>query len=224
MRGTVNRPRGRCRCAPRPAARLAHRCTSKARLRRHAVQWSSPSRRIVRRCRTDDGTPAFWTCRSRANAGASPSYPARLILPRTTGASGRRALCRSLGSCARTADALEIVQSDEHVPGLRAIRRSEHTRGMELVDDARRSSIADLQAALQQRCRSLLMLHHDFGRLAEEFVAIADVRGLTLLARLDGFALPNLRDDVVLGLRGLLEDEALRGERGALRYATLVIP
>src|SRR5689334_15674235 len=90
-------------------------------------------------------------------------------------------------SGAWTADALELIQSDEHA------------REVQLVDDAGRSAISDLESALQQRCRALLVLNHDFGGLAEQLVAVDLLRlALVALPRLERFPQSDLLEDVRL--------------------------
>src|SRR5689334_11330894 len=81
---------------------------------------------------------------------------------------------------ALSGDAIEVFQSDQHVAGLGAIRRSEYAGEVELIDDARRSAVADLEPALQQRGRSALVLHAHLCGLAEQLVAVADVLGSLL--------------------------------------------
>src|SRR5262249_20254853 len=122
----------------------------------------------------------------------------------------------------RSTDVIELIEADEHVARLRAIRRTENARRMKLIDDTRRATITDLEASLQERRRSLLVLHHDLGGLAEQLVAIADVGGLALgLAGLLRLTQANLLENVRLGLGRLLEDDALRRQRGALCFATI---
>ena len=68
---------------------------------------------------------------------------------------------------ARPRNSIEIVQSGEHIPWLRPIRRAEYARRVQLIDDPRRAPVADFQAPLQQRRRSLLVLNDNLRRLAE---------------------------------------------------------
>jgi hypothetical protein len=54
----------------------------------------------------------------------------------------------------RTNDPVEVIQTHEDLAGFRTVRRSQHTRGMELVDDARGPAVTDAEPALQQGRRA----------------------------------------------------------------------
>src|SRR5664279_2145948 len=57
----------------------------------------------------------------------------------------------------RPRDAFELLEPNENIPRLRPIRRPEDPRFQQLVDQPRRSAVADLQAPLKQRCRPTLI-------------------------------------------------------------------
>src|SRR4051812_25924385 len=84
---------------------------------------------------------------------------------------------------ARPTDVIQLFETDENVARLRPIGRTEHARRVELIDDASGPTIPDLQAALQERRRALLILHHDLGGLAEQLVAVTRVGGLSVRLR-----------------------------------------
>src|SRR5690606_8408212 len=48
---------------------------------------------------------------------------------------------------------IQRVEPDEHLAWLRAVRWAEHARVVELVDDPRRTAVADAQPPLEQRRR-----------------------------------------------------------------------
>src|SRR5678815_110707 len=52
--------------------------------------------------------------------------------------------------CARATDSIQFVQPNENVARLRAVGRPEHARRVELVDDAGRATVTNLQPTLQQ--------------------------------------------------------------------------
>src|SRR5687767_1028128 len=82
---------------------------------------------------------------------------------------------------------------------------------MELVDDPSRPPVANLEPALQQRRRPLVMVQHNLRRLSEELVAIANIRFLALLRTLlERLALTDRLQNVRLGFHRLLEHEPLR--------------
>ena len=56
------------------------------------------------------------------------------------------------GEAAGGASVIQIVHPHQHLPRLRPVRRPEHSRLIELIDDTGRASITDSQLALQQRC------------------------------------------------------------------------
>src|SRR5688500_12396914 len=58
-----------------------------------------------------------------------------------------------------------------HHACLRSVERSEDAGILQLVDDARGAGIADLEATLQERDRSLLMPHDQVCRFIEQIVA-----------------------------------------------------
>jgi len=60
----------------------------------------------------------------------------------------------------RPRDAIEIIQTGEDVARFRSVGRTEDAGSMELVDYPRGATIAHLEASLQQRGRSLLVLYH----------------------------------------------------------------
>src|SRR5688572_18259414 len=76
-------------------------------------------------------------------------------------------------SDSRAADALEVVESREHVTRSRPVGRPEHARDLKLVDDARRTTVADFQPSLKERRRPLLVLNYNLRRFSEKFVTIA---------------------------------------------------
>src|ERR1043166_1226143 len=108
---------------------------------------------------------------------------------------------------ARATDAIEFIETAQHVARLGAIRRTEHAGGVQLVDDARRAAVAHLEPSLQQRCRTLLVLHDHLGRFAEQLVALA--RGLGAFAigcpLLERLLRAHLLENVLLDLERLLE-------------------
>ena len=80
---------------------------------------------------------------------------------------------------------------------------------MQLIDDACRASIANLESPLQQRRRALLMLNDNLGRFAEQLVAIGDLRlFFVALMRVERFALPHRFENVRL-VDASLSDDAL---------------
>src|SRR6266542_752625 len=107
---------------------------------------------------------------------------------------------RRAGSGARPADTVEVVKSGEHVPRARPVRWSEYSGGVELVDYSCGAPVADLQAPLQERRRSLLVLDYHLGSFAKQLVAIAlaDVVSLAASA-LFRFFLPHELENVGLG-------------------------
>lgn len=64
-------------------------------------------------------------------------------------------------------DFVEFFQSYQHIPRLRAIRRTEDAGQLELVDDARGTPVPDTHPSLQQRCRSELILNAYLSGLTE---------------------------------------------------------
>src|SRR5688500_2363305 len=77
---------------------------------------------------------------------------------------------------ARPCHPLEVSQSRKHIARFRSVRRSQDASEMELVDYPRRSPVTDLEPALEQRRRSLLVLDYDLRRLAEQLVPIRVVK------------------------------------------------
>src|SRR5688572_13153812 len=107
---------------------------------------------------------------------------------------------------ARPCDPLEISQSRKHIARFRSVGRSQDASEMELVDYPRRSPVTDLQPALEQRRRALLVLDYDLRRLAEQLVAIRIVQVLRVRsASFLGFLPPNGLDDVFLA-RPVVDD------------------
>src|SRR5690606_12054892 len=95
---------------------------------------------------------------------------------------------------------------------------------MQLVDDARRTPVADLEAALQERRRTALVLDAHLRGLAEELVAVADILGgLFPTASLEGLHRLHLGEDVILGVL-LGDDQALGFERGLAGFLALAVP
>src|SRR5690606_42110687 len=86
---------------------------------------------------------------------------------------------------------------------LRAVRRPEDARLVELVNDPRRTAVPDPKATLQQRGRSLSELDADLGRLTEQRVPLLQQRELRVLALLLRLQRPDHLEDVVLGSRTL---------------------
>src|SRR6185437_10757048 len=129
------------------------------------------------------------------------------------------------GSSTRSTDVLQLIEANEHVPWFGTVRRTEHAGRVELIDDARRAPIPDLQPTLKQRCRALLMLDHDFGSVAEQLVAVC---GLPILpggsARLQCFAFADDFENVRLDLSRLLDGNPLRRVRRALGISPRLIP
>src|SRR5687768_3801602 len=124
----------------------------------------------------------------------------------------------------RAGNAVEIREPSENVARLGAIGWPEDPRQMQLVDDPRGAPITDLEAALQQRRRAMLVLDHDLRRFAEQLVAIGIVQILAFCSTgLFGFPLPDRLDDVVFA-RTLVDDETLRLERGLALFAALFVP
>src|SRR6185312_16734620 len=76
---------------------------------------------------------------------------------------------------ARATDPIQRVEPDQHVARLGTVGRSEHAGRVQLVDDACSAPVSDLEPTLKQRCRTLLILHHDFGGFAKQLVAILAV-------------------------------------------------
>src|SRR5688572_3111605 len=93
-----------------------------------------------------------------------------------------------------SADPVQVIQPNKHVPRLRRIRRSQHAGRLQLMDDARRPPVADLEPPLEQRRRSMLRRDEALGRLAEQLVAIAGALAFPVAihgTRLDRLALTN---------------------------------
>src|SRR5256885_5511092 len=65
------------------------------------------------------------------------------------------------------ADLVQIVEPNEHVPRLAAVRRPEDPGQLELVDDAGCAAIADAHAPLQQGGGADLVVDAHLGGLAE---------------------------------------------------------
>src|SRR5690606_23390365 len=95
----------------------------------------------------------------------------------------------------------------------RPVGRPEDTRVVQLVDDPRGPAVSDPQSPLKERGRTLLELDADFGRLAEERVALLVDRLEPLLG---GFGLVRAND---------LEDvRLLAGRFPCLDFASLTVP
>src|SRR5687767_9944355 len=102
----------------------------------------------------------------------------------------------------RTADAIDVLQADEHVARLRPVGRPKYAGGVQLVDDPRGSSITHLETPLQQRRGTLAMLDDHFRGFPKQLVAIGAVAAVVpifALMSLRRFALPHLDDDVLFG-------------------------
>src|SRR5262245_26234995 len=124
-----------------------------------------------------------------------------------------------------SADMIELIQSYEYVSGLRAVGRTEHPGGMELVDDPGRSTVPHLEATLKKRRRPLLVLHNYLCRFAEKFVALADVGVVTVrLSCLERFLRANRLENVRLSLSGVVEPDAFGGKRRAFGFAAALVP
>src|SRR5690349_25165989 len=65
---------------------------------------------------------------------------------------------------------LEPAQIDEHVARLGALERTHHAELLELIHQPSGARVADLEAALQQRRRALLVVDHELGRFADQLV------------------------------------------------------
>src|SRR5690242_4302706 len=81
-----------------------------------------------------------------------------------------------------SADPFEILESDQHIARLGAVGWAEDARVVQLVDDARGASVADLEAALQERRRPQLVLDDHLRGLAEQLVALLDARRFAIRA------------------------------------------
>src|SRR6476661_3289581 len=84
----------------------------------------------------------------------------------------------------RSTDSIEILDPDQHLAGTSAtLRWGKHAGLLELVDDARRATVADLEAALEQRRRTLSMLDDHLRSLTEAGVPITGtVAGIIVVA------------------------------------------
>src|SRR5207302_3937362 len=81
--------------------------------------------------------------------------------------------CNERSALGTTANLVEIVQSDQHVPWFRTVRRTQNSRQLQLVDDPRRPTVPDAHASLQQRGRAELILDAHFRGLPEQGVTLA---------------------------------------------------
>src|SRR6267378_7052324 len=82
----------------------------------------------------------------------------------------------------RPRDTIEIIQPCEHIARLRSFWGATDARRVQLVDDASGTPVANLEAALKQRRRTLLVLNHHLGGLAEQLVPIGIVEVIGVAA------------------------------------------
>src|SRR6266571_480466 len=99
------------------------------------------------------------------------------------------------------ANLIQLLEPHQHVPRFGAVRRAEDTCLLQLVDDARRATVPDAHAALQQGRRAQLVLDADLGSLAEQRVALPPRGALlprppSLVARLGLLDRGDLLDDL----------------------------
>src|SRR4051794_21238740 len=80
----------------------------------------------------------------------------------------------------RSTDMIELIETDENIARLRSVGWTKDAGRVQLINDACRAPIADLEPALQQRRRTLLVLNDYLGRLTEQLVAVAVVSGLAI--------------------------------------------
>src|SRR6185437_5588862 len=149
---------------------------------------------------------------------------AAAVAPDRPNANAARQRRRRTALSARTTDAVQRVEPDQHVARLRAIGRPEHAGRVQLVDDSRRTPVPDLEPALQQRRRPLLILHHHFGGFAEQLVAIvsAAVAVVPRRSTLERLFRANRLEHV--GLHRFFDGEPLRCARRTLGLARQLIP
>src|SRR3989442_11556125 len=76
-------------------------------------------------------------------------------------------------SCLPSRNLVKVLQPHQYVRRLAAVGGSQDPRQLELVDDPRRTPVADAHAPLQQRGRPQLILNADLGGLPEQRVALA---------------------------------------------------
>src|SRR5712691_1626736 len=77
---------------------------------------------------------------------------------------------------------IQLLQSDQNIPGFRAVRRTQDSCQLQLVDYPRRSTVPDAHAPLEQRRRAELVLDADLRGLAEQGIALAGGALLPLAA------------------------------------------
>src|SRR5205823_810899 len=118
--------------------------------------------------------------RPKPHASAVLRFHGRRMPPSPDGsASGRKprragpATRTPAGAASLAAQCVQIFQTDQHVARLGPVRRAENPRLLQLIDDARRASVADAHAPLQQRGRAELVLDAHLRGLAEERVPLA---------------------------------------------------
>src|SRR5437773_5582823 len=127
-------------------------------------------------------------------------------------------------SHAGPANAIDVFQADEDVARLRAIGWAKNAREMELIDDACRTPVADLESPLKKRRGSLLVLDDNFRRFAEQLVSIGDLRlFIVVLTRVERLALSNRLENIRL-VDGSVGNYALRHQYRALCLTTLLVP
>src|SRR6267378_3556905 len=73
----------------------------------------------------------------------------------------------------RTHQFVEFFQSYQDISRLRSIGGSEDSGELQLIDDSRRPAVSDTHPALQEGCRSKLVLDAYLGRLPEQRIALA---------------------------------------------------
>ena len=121
-------------------------------------------------------------------------------------------------SHAGPANAIDVFQADEDVARLRAIGWAKNAREMELIDDACRTPVADLESPLKKRRGSLLVLDDNFRRFAEQLVSIGDLRlFIVVLTGVERLALSNCIENIRL-VDGSVGNDALRHQYRALPH------
>ena len=79
---------------------------------------------------------------------------------------------QSRGAGSAAANRVELLQADQNLPALGAVRRPQDTRVEQLIDDPGRAPVPDAESALKQRCRPTAVLDTQLGGRPEELVPI----------------------------------------------------
>src|SRR5947209_4190752 len=80
-----------------------------------------------------------------------------------------------------TADAIQLLQSDQNLARLGCVLRTECAGRLELIDDPCRAAVPDFELPLQQRGGRLSMMDEQLGSFAEQRVAVRRIDGGSLL-------------------------------------------